>query len=297
MGAGDKVLKTIVEEIQTSLMRSGIMYRIFYRAKSPMSINKKMMSKAEGYRAEGKKMQDLLALRITLYFADDVKVVYQYFKSQPTFDSESIDRPEVDRFHPTRLNLVMKVSDDLKRDMNTAIHDTNYPDLIDDTYEIQIRTILSEGWHEVEHDLRYKCKDEWSDYPDESRLLNGIFASLESNEWSMLSLFERLSYSHYKKSNWNSMIRNKFRIRFVDDSLSQEMSEYLTLQPQVAKKIFKSNRLEMLEHILREGFTSPLTYDTTIHLLNHIEIKDEGLAIMEDPTLKEELDSLFGTIK
>ena len=26
--------------------------------------------------------------------------------------------------------------------------------LIDNTYEIQLRTVLSEGWHEVEHDLR-----------------------------------------------------------------------------------------------------------------------------------------------
>ncbi|WP_294161915.1 hypothetical protein, partial [uncultured Senegalimassilia sp.] len=44
--------------------------------------------------AEGKKMQDLLALRITLYFTDDVELVYDYFRNQPNFDSESVDAAE-----------------------------------------------------------------------------------------------------------------------------------------------------------------------------------------------------------
>ncbi|MBK7959276.1 MAG: hypothetical protein IPK03_14995 [Bacteroidetes bacterium] len=28
--------------------------------------------------------------------------------------------------------------------------------LVDSTFEVQLRTILSEGWHEIDHDLRYK---------------------------------------------------------------------------------------------------------------------------------------------
>lgn len=92
----------------------------------------------------------------------------------------------------------MRVPNNLQQDMKAAIKETGYEDLIDNTYEVQIRTILSEGWHEVEHDLRYKCKEEWNEFKEESRLLNGIYATLESSEWSMLTLFDRLSYSQYK---------------------------------------------------------------------------------------------------
>lgn len=92
----------------------------------------------------------------------------------------------------------MRIPDKFSQDMRVAIKETGYEDLIDETYEIQIRTILSEGWHEVEHDLRYKCKEEWNNFQEESRLLNGIYATLESSEWAMLTLFEKLSYSQYK---------------------------------------------------------------------------------------------------
>ena len=47
-------------------------------------------------------MQDLLALRITLYFTDDVEIVHNYLRSQSDFDSESVDEAEVDRFCPKR---------------------------------------------------------------------------------------------------------------------------------------------------------------------------------------------------
>ena len=193
MSAADKVLKEIVTDLESVLNKCGVMYHVFFRAKSEFSIKNKLEKKAETYKAEGKKMQDLLALRITLYFTDDVELVYDYLKNQPNFVSESVDTAEVDKFCPKRLNLVMRVPETLKSDIRVAINNTEFPDLIDDTYEIQIRTILSEGWHEVEHDLRYKCKDDWTEYLEESRLLNGIYATLESSEWSMLTLFDRLA--------------------------------------------------------------------------------------------------------
>ena len=45
---------------------------------------------------------------------------------------------------------------------------------IEPTFKIQIRTVFSEGWHEVEHDLRYKCKDDWEGCELYSHTLNGI---------------------------------------------------------------------------------------------------------------------------
>lgn len=91
MSAANWVLKEIASDMETILNKCGIMYHVFYRTKSPQSIKNKLDKKAEFYRAEGKKMQDLLALRITLYFTDDVELVYDYFRNQPNFDSESVD--------------------------------------------------------------------------------------------------------------------------------------------------------------------------------------------------------------
>lgn len=297
MNAADKVLKEIVADLESVLNKCGVMYHIFYRAKSGLSTKNKLEKKAETYRIEDKKMQDLLALRITLYFTDDVELVHDYLKNLPNFDSESVDAAEVDKFCPKRLNLVMRVPESLKGDMQVAIKNTEYPDLIDDTYEIQIRTILSEGWHEVEHDLRYKCKDDWTDYSEESRLLNGIYATLESSEWSLLTLFDRLSYAQYKKGAWDAMLRNKMRLRFADKCLSQEIQDFLSNNNEIAKQLFRTKRSKVLKLVMEKNFSYPLTYDTVLHLLNHIEVKNKKLADLEIPVLREDMNMLFGPIK
>lgn len=296
MSAATKVLKEIVSDLESVLDKSGIMYHIFSRTKSEMSIKNKLEKKAEKYRAEGKKMQDLLALRITLYFTDDVEMVYDYLRNQPNFDSESVDANEVDKFCPKRLNLVMHVPEKHRQDMQVAINSTEYPDLIDDTYEVQIRTILSEGWHEVEHDLRYKCKEDWDEHLEESRLLNGIYATLESSEWSMLTLFDRLSYSQYKEKAWDSMLRNKMRLRFADKGMSPEVKEKFSSDNELAKKLFRVKRSKVLKLVMEKKFSYPLTYDTVVFLINRVGVKNKELATLEMPVLKQDMDLWFGTI-
>ena len=297
MGAAEIILNDIESKLKTNLNKSGLMFHIFSRVKSVDSIKKKMMKKADSYRQEGKKMQDFLALRITLYFNDDVEVVHQYLKNQSNYVDESVDPAEVDRFHPKRLNIVLRIPENKKEDMKVALSQTSYKDLIDDTYEVQIRTILSEGWHEVEHDLRYKCQEEWVDFEEESRLLNGIYATLESAEWSMSALFDRLSYSYYKNGNWNSMMRNKMRLRFRDKSFSEDVINFLNINKEVAKSLFRANRDKVMRLMLEKGFSFPLTYDTIAHVLNYIEVGDGELLQLADGVLVEEMQSLFGPPK
>lgn len=296
MSAGNKVLKEIVTDLESVLNRCGVMYHIFYRCKSIMSISDKLKKKGDEYLTKNKKMQDLLALRITLYFTDDVELIHNYLKNLSNFDSESVDEAEVDKFCPKRLNLVMRVPASLQQDMKAAIKEAGYENLIDDTYEVQIRTIFSEGWHEVEHDLRYKCKEEWEEFKEESRLLNGIYATLENSEWSMLTLFDRLSYSQYRNKAWNSMLRNKMRVRFADKGLSKELNNYLSGNNETAKLLFRANRLQILEAVMEKKFPYPLTYDTVLHLINRIIIKDKTLSDFEDTILKRDMDILFNPL-
>lgn len=296
MSAVDIVRKEIEGQIDATLSRCGIMYRIFSRAKSKASIEKKLGIKSEEYRKKGKKMQDLIGIRITLYFTDDVELVHSYFRNHLDFIDESVDENKPEEFCPKRLNLVLRVPEKDRQNMYEAVRETEYSDLIDDTYEVQIRTILSEGWHEVEHDLRYKCKEEWNSYKDESRLLNGIFASLESSEWSMLTLFDKLSYNHYKSNAWNSMMRNKMRIRFANTGFSDDILKYLSNNPNVAKSVFRSNRIKVLQQLMNSSFSYPLAYDTVLHLINRICVKNGELAKMEIDVLNRDLTDLFGEI-
>ena len=82
---------------------------------------------------------------------------------------------------------------------------------IDDTFEIQIKTMFFEGWHEVEHDMRYKGEELWSHYPGFSRYFNSILATLELCDKSMVTLFEDLGHALYKSGRWSDMVKSQFR--------------------------------------------------------------------------------------
>jgi hypothetical protein len=293
MSIPESILREIENNIGAKLNQCGLMFHIFSRVKKDKSIKIKLDKKQDEYRSKNKKMQDYLALRITLYFSDDVDLVYRNLERLAI--DKSVDEMEVDRFCPKRLNLIMRLPEDKVRDFNFAINTNQgiYAKLIDATYEIQIRTILSEGWHEVEHDLRYKCKEDWEGLLEDSRHLNGIYATLENAEWSMLSLFERLAHSHYKTHNWNSMLRNKMRVRFANNSLSDELISYLDNNSQVAKRLFRVDRGKVISLMLENGFKFPLTYDSMLHFLNYIEVKDEGLSNLADKMLIEEFDKVY----
>jgi ppGpp synthetase/RelA/SpoT-type nucleotidyltranferase len=104
----------------------------------------------------------------------------------------TIDRPERDQFSVTRYNLIFRLPGETA-DSFSRIKGNRPLDL---TFEVQLRSILSEGWHEVEHDLRYKAKENWNGHDDLSRVLNGIVATLETSEWNMGRVFEELAYRH-----------------------------------------------------------------------------------------------------
>lgn len=50
MSAGNKVLRDIVTDLEAVLNKCGVMYHVFYRTKSEMSIKNKLEKKSEEYR-------------------------------------------------------------------------------------------------------------------------------------------------------------------------------------------------------------------------------------------------------
>ncbi|MCT4582773.1 MAG: hypothetical protein N4A35_15270 [Flavobacteriales bacterium] len=285
----DSIARHISDSISNELDRAGIMYRLFYRVKTQLSINKKI--EAKNYKEEGKKVTDLVGIRITLYFQDDVDVVYEYLKSKPNFNHESTDNQEVYEFQPTRCNLTFDFEENDKSEVLTII-DTD-SDVIDTMYEIQLRTVLSEGWHEVEHDLRYKCKQDWEGHNDLNRNLNGIYATLETSEFSMLQLFNELSHRHYKECNVEGLLKTQFRVRLGGDKLPKPLEEYLNGNQDVLKKFHRINRKELMKTLLNSKYSLPLTEENLIHVCNHLFVEDEGVSNLAEDFIKEEIELAF----
>ncbi|WP_455864734.1 RelA/SpoT family protein [Pantoea agglomerans] len=269
----DIIARRIHDAIESELTRTGLLFRVFFRAKTKQSIENKINNNPGKYSVEGKKIQDIYGIRVAFYFSDDSILAQNAIKNIFTYDHESssIDSNKVDKFAATRCNLIFKLPEDLVEE--SQVLSTN--ELVDKTFEVQFRTILSEGWHEVDHDLRYKCNEDWIDNQDLSRALNGIYASLETSDWSMLKLFEDLAYKHYKGQKWNAMIRHKFRLRFTG-ALSENIAEIISTQ-ELGKKVYRINRDDFLRKIFTYQLNIPINMNNIIYLCNLFYLQNEEI--------------------
>ncbi len=270
----DRLAREVSNEISLLIEPSGILFRIFSRAKTDESISKKMISK--NYKKIEKNMQDIIGIRITLYFNDDIEIVYKILKNHPRYLDETKDESDDISFKPQRLNLIFKLKPSHCEELMDK-YSTYYNGNIDTTFEIQIRTVFSEGWHEVEHDLRYKNKDDWKGNIDMSRVMNGIYATLETQDWTILSIFDKLAYRHYKNKNWEAMLRSKMRIRFLNQQLSKELYQILDSENNLAKEVFRIDRKDFLKKIINDKIKIPLTMDNVLHILNIYFLKNEKI--------------------
>ena len=284
---GDRLQQDLTRQIS----KSGLMFRLFWRVKTIESIRHKMRIKGDSYLKGKAKMQDIIGLRIVVYFPDDVEVLSTYFGCGDVV-KESIDTPDDSTFRPQRLNITRILPEEYIDDFRNALPQ-EYADVIDSTYEIQIRTIFSEGWHEVEHDLRYKCKEDWVGYESQSRVLNGVIATLETAEWSMTSLIQSMAHENLIRGNYSSLLRNKMRIRLKSENFSQPVANYLSLHPDVMRRFVDSDRMVILLTLIIHDRQLPLTYDNVLFLVNRLDLGDSGLQALEDPQTQENLDLLL----
>ncbi|ERJ64976.1 RelA/SpoT domain protein [Porphyromonas gingivalis F0570] len=309
----DLIIKEIQEELSESLDKAGFYYRVFSRSKSISSIKKKLAAKKDLYKANGKKLQDVIGIRFVFYFSEDVEIFAEHLRSLDKFIEESNSSKDLEKmpntdlgslcdkvFMPSRLNLIFRMDEKKTRELQNILRehkDDVEIRLIDNTYEIQLRTVLSEGWHEVEHDLRYKCKnDPWWEYcSEESRMLNGIYASLETSERALDHLFSQMAYKNYQKKDWQAMMRNHFRIKFVEDSLSPEIRDILTRNSRPAKVLLKYEKSKLSHLLFHANRTFPLLMDNVIHLINemHGKEKDEELSRTASSGLIKRIEDVF----
>lgn len=273
-------IRDLENEMRRHLDKCGLYYRLFGRVKSASSTFKKIEEKKYD---TSRKMQDLIGFRIALYFQDDIKICEEIIKKLFTVDNVSQDTDRVDKFKPTRLNYVCKIPDGLVNiDQQIFLKH-----LIDDTFEIQIRTVFSEGWHEVEHDLRYKCQSDWTEHTDLSRAFNGILATLVTCDWAIVNLFDNLSYRHYKKHEWKAMMINKLRIRICDSEIRMEILDILNDDQDIAKQFLKFDREDLILFLAQHPNPLPLQFDNVIYIINALYIKNSQISLLTPDKILE----------
>lgn len=269
-------------------------------------------------------MQDIIGIRIIFYFQEDVNIFYEKLKCMEGYDKnnesnsleelkelsdiiEGLDGKDSNQgmlkkllpfhdkiFMPQRLNIVMNMNEQEKNAFQFLLPTLgDYADLIDSTYEIQLRTVLSEGWHEIEHDLRYKTKDEtwWNFCTEESRMLNGIYAALETNERALSQMIEELTYKNYKNHSWDAMIRFHFCKRMTEDKLSPDICSILD-DDRVAKDILHVTRAEFTEWLWAIPHKISLSTQFALFLINRKKLNNGTILSIEPEPIRMILDKL-----
>ncbi|WP_374163836.1 hypothetical protein [Arcticibacter sp. MXS-1] len=267
----DRLARNISELIEEEILRAGIFYRIFFRCKSDKSLTRKLkttIGNSEDLKYDGKTkfLRDVIGIRVNLYFLDDLEILLNFLKTKyaGSLLEETVDVNTTTQFRPTRVNLIFKIPTSLLKEFRDIVKDER----IDATYELQLRTVFSEGWHEVEHDFRYKCQDDWKDHSNISRNFNGILAALETHEWSMIKMFEELSYSHYKSKNYGAMVRARLRIGTEDYNLSPSLLDLIESEEGFTKELYKLERHILINFLLNTAIVIPFTVDNILYLIN-----------------------------
>ena len=276
-------------ELSGCLDKCGLYYRIFARCKSGFSASDKIGSK--DYEKEGRKMQDLFGVRIALYFKDDIEICVSIIEQNFHVLEKVQDTVRDDEFRPVRLNLVCDLPERIYNMLDPQIWD--FP--IDKTFEFQIRTIFSEGWYEVDHDLRYKQKKDWDGFADISRSFNGILAVLETCDWGILKIVDDLSYQKYKKHDWEAMLRCHFRIHLDNEKLNSEISNILDADTDLAKKLFRASRRNLLLFLSHKAVLKlPKNINNVVYIINALTIQNEQLTKITPEFIKKQTKDYLG---
>ena len=286
----EDIAEILSSDISSSLSRCGLMFRIFHRVKSESSTRHKLQFK---YADKKVRLQDMIGIRIVVYFQDDVDLLALYY-SVGDVVKKAIDEFDTSTFRPQRLNITSRIPEDMVDEFIAALPE-EWGDRVEPTYEIQIRTVFSEGWHEVEHDLRYKCKEDWNGCEPYSRALNGVIATLETAEWNMKASFAEMARENFRLSNYTAMIRNKFRLRFSSRSLSESTDAYLKANRELAEAVLNADRLIVVYTLLTHDADCELTHDNLLFLINRIEMMDSGLMSIEPEETTLMLDSFLNS--
>ena len=263
-------LRHLIEE---RLKQCGMYYRLFSRIKTSASLARKYQIKEY---SESKKIQDLIGLRIDVYFEDDLSICQDFLEEMFQLVEWAESEQNDDEFRPMKKNGVFRLPEYLKK----QISDDTWDMCIDTTMEIQLKTVFFEGWHEIEHDMKYKGGELWEGKKSTARYFNSILATLELCDKSLVSLFENLGHDLYKEGNWAGMMKAHYRLKIDDRPMYPELEEILDndhREQNIGKLLFKTKRQVLIRELLSLPRRIPININTITALVNNCVIHDERL--------------------
>ena len=267
---------SIVDTIERALKASGIMFRLFSRVKSNESACKKMQKKYDKYVSTGTKMQDSIGIRITLYFKDDIAICIRILKDLFEEDNHECDEIDSVTFKPLRINYVFRIPS-IIGEIPLEYQDFG---LIDNTFEVQVRTTFTEGWQEVEHDIRYKYQTDWNDEVDMSRDLNALAAILEMCDNNIIGICDNLSYKKYKAKKVEPMIRSRFRIRVNPQPIDDRINDIiLSDYENIGKALFRFDRTRLIWSLSKCKID--VNVNNIIFLINRLSINNNKIKALD----------------
>ncbi len=195
----DEILES---RISKKLRKAGIYFHCFRRIKTKESLAHKYTIKNYG---ESNKIQDYVGLKFVFYFVEDMEIAREILDDCYDIPDSckgkglnwSISEQKENEFSPTKINGVFKIPSDVLSEEEMSSWDACF---VDHTFEVQLKTMLFQSWHEIEHDLKYKHRTLWDGFPEMERKLNSVLAALELCDDSVINILEKLSYLNYHKA-------------------------------------------------------------------------------------------------
>ena len=280
------VKMSLLNTLVTKLNNAGIYFNSTSRIKSESSLLHKLETGKYSMQEGGRKIQDIIGIRINLFYLEDMDICEKILEETFLLDNWSKTKNEENKFEAQKCNGVFRIPSKYLRNIPASVWNKPF----DQTFEVQLRTVLFEGWHEIEHEMRYKYKlgsdsketDLWTGHEDLSRVMNSIIANLELCDWSIMQIFNSIHDSQYKEKNWENAIRSKYRLRITQDPLKPELREYLDNNPDIVAQFHTVSKRELVEILLNKKYHKELTPDRVIYLINKEIVHNEYISRLLD---------------
>lgn len=282
----NNVKMSLHNTLVTKLNNAGIYFNSTSRIKSESSLLHKLETGKYSMQEGGRKIQDIIGIRINLFYLEDMDICEKILEETFLLDNWSKTKNEENKFEAQKCNGVFRIPSKYLRNIPASVWNKPF----DQTFEVQLRTVLFEGWHEIEHEMRYKYKlgsdsketDLWTGHEDLSRVMNSIIANLELCDWSIMQIFNSIHDSQYKEKNWENAIRSKYRLRITQDPLKPELREYLDNNPDIVAQFHTVSKRELVEILLNKKYHKELTPDRVIYLINKEIVHNEYISRLLD---------------
>lgn len=274
------------QTLDTKLSNAGLYFHSSSRVKSLESLKRKLATGKYGTEEDEKKVQDIIGIRINLFYTEDINICESILEDTFMLDNWSKTAWEENQFEAQKCNGVFKLPSKYLVNLSDELWEQPF----DKTFEIQLRTVLFEGWHEIEHEMRYKYKPDeeqdesslWAGQEKDARMMNSIIANLELCDWSIVQIFDNLARDQISKKNWENAIISKYRLRIVQDNLKTEIKEYFDENPEIAKSFLAVSKHQLVDILLNKKYQKALSPNRIIYLINKEIIHDEYVSELLD---------------